>query len=224
MTPRTIADADRYWESYYSSEFTFGLGTEHILAALQQLPPARTWLDLGSGSESLLWSIALDARRLIAVDLDPHRLNLLRDCAAARTPRGAYQSVLDLCGRGQSDFAQRCGSLAATVVADCLTGRPLPLQADCADLVTQFGLLGLAPGPGQFLASWAACQIPLAAGGWAAGANWNATNRTGRVQLSEELYTCAFTRSHMTPLLIRCVPIAADPDFDSVWIYLGRKT
>jgi hypothetical protein len=223
MTPRTIADADRYWENYYSSEFIFGLGTEHILATLQQLPPAQTWLDLGSGSESLLWSIALDARRLIAVDLDHHRLNLLRDYAAARTPRGAYQTVLDLCGLGQSDFAQRCGSLAVTVIADCLIGRPLPLQAGCADLITQFGLLGLASGPDQFRASWAACHHPLTAGGWVAGANWNATNRTGRVRLSEELYTCAFAGSRMTPLLIRCVPIGADPNFDSVWIYLGRK-
>jgi methylase of polypeptide subunit release factors len=84
MRPRAIADARHYWERYYSSGFVFGLGTEHILTALQQLPSARTWLDLGSGSESLLWSIALDVRRLIAVDLDSHRLDLLRDYAAAR--------------------------------------------------------------------------------------------------------------------------------------------
>ncbi len=101
MTPQTIADAGHYWERYYSGEFIFGLGTEHILTALQQLPSAGTWLDLGSGSESLLWSIALDAQRLVAVDLDPHRLNLLRDYAAACEPRGAYQAVLDLCGRSR---------------------------------------------------------------------------------------------------------------------------
>lgn len=223
MTPRTIADADRYWERYYSREFIVGLGTEHILTALQQSSAARTWLDLGSGSESVLWSIALDAQRLIAVDLDPHRLNLLRDYAAAGKPRGAYQTVLDLCGRSRRDFAQRCGSLAATVIADCLTGRPLPLRDGCADLVTQFGLLGLASGPDQFLASWMTCHAPLAASGWAAGANWNATNPAGRVRLSANLYTRAFADSRITPLLIRRVPITADPDFDSVWIYLGRK-
>jgi hypothetical protein len=110
------------------------------------------------------------------------------------------------------------------VIADCLTGSSLPLRVGCADLVTQFGLLGLASSPGQFLTSWAACHDPLAAGGWAAGANWDATNRTGRVQLCEELYTSAFARSRMTRLLIERIPITADPDFDSVWIYLGRKT
>lgn len=224
MTPRTIADASRYWKRYYSREFVLGLGTEHILTALQRLPPAGTWLDLGSGSESLLWSIALDARRLTAIDLDPHRLDLLRGYAATCEPRGAYQTVLDLCGRNRRDFTQRCGQLAATVIADCLTGSPLPLRAGCVDMVTQFGLVGLTSGPGQFLASWAACHDPLATGCWAAGANWNATNRTGRVQLSRQLYTSAFARSRLTPLLIERVPIAADPDFDSVWIYLGRKT
>ncbi len=224
MTPQTIADAGHYWERYYSGEFIFGLGTEHILTALQQLPSAGTWLDLGSGSESLLWSIALDAQRLVAVDLDPHRLNLLRDYAAACEPRGAYQAVLDLCGRSRHDFTQGCERLAATVIADCLTGSPVPLRPGRADLVTQFGLLGLTLGPGQFLTSWSTCHDLLAAGGWAAGANWNATNRTGRVRLSRQLYTSAFTQNRMTPLLIERVPITTDPDFDSVWIYIGRKT
>lgn len=224
MRPQTIAGARLYWERYYSGEFVFGLGTEHILAALQQLPPTGTWLDLGSGSESLLWSIALDARRLIAADLDPHRLDLLRRYAAAGQPRGTYQTVLGLCGRSRHDFTQRCQRLTATVIADCLTGSPLPLQAGCTGLVTQFGLLGLTTCPGSFLASWAACHDPLAAGGWAAGANWNATTQNGRVSLTRQLYTAASARSRMTPLLIERVPITADPDFDSVWIYLGRKT
>ena len=224
MKPRTIAGACQYWQQYYNGEFIFGLGTEHILAALQQIPPAATWLDLGAGSESMLWSIPLDARRLIAIDLDPHRLTLLRDYAAARNARCAYQTVLDLCGRSRTEFEQRCGRLAGTVIADCLTGQPIPLRLGCADLVTQFGLLGLTTSRDQFQASWRTCHEPLAAGGWAAGANWNATSGAGRVRLSEQLYTAAFAQARMIPLLIRRVPIAADADFDSVWIYLGRKT
>ena len=222
--PRTIVDAHQYWQRYYSGEFIFGLGTEHILATLRQLPPVRLWLDLGAGSESLLWSIPLDARHLIAVDIDPHRLVLLRDYAAARTPRGAYQTALDLCGRSRAEFTQRCGRLAAALVADCLTGRPIPVWDGNADLVTQFGLLGLTTSRDHFLAAWRACHQPLAAEGWAAGANWNATNARGRVHLTEQLYATALAQSGMTPLLIRRIPITADPDFDSVWIYLGRKT
>lgn len=223
MTPQTIAGASAYWDQYYGSEFVFGLGTEHILAALQRVPPAGTWADLGAGSESLLWSIALDARHLIAVDRDEQRLHILRAYAGSREPRGSYHTVLDLCGHGQDDFAARCARLSATLAADCLAGSALPLRPGPVDLVTQFGLLGLTTSPGHFTRAWAACHEPLAPGGWAAGANWTATSQPGRVPLDRQLYQAAFARSAMTPLLIEQIPVSGDPDFDSVWIYLGRK-
>lgn len=222
MHPEAIAGASEYWEQYYGSEFIFGLGTEQILAALRKVPPAGTWADLGAGSESLLWSIALDTRRLIAVDRDEQRLRILRAYADYRQPRGAYRTALALCGRDLSDFAVRCGRLSATLGADCLTGQ-LPLRPGSADLVTQFGLLGLTTSPGHFTRAWAACHDPLAPGGWAAGANWTATRRPGRVRLDRQLYQAAFARSGMTPLLIKRAPVSGDRDFDSVWIYLGRK-
>lgn len=223
MTPLTIASASEYWRQYYGSEFTFGLGTEHILAALRRVPPAGMWIDAGAGSESLLWSIALEARRLIAVDHDEQRLRILRAYADASQPRNAYRTALALCDRALPDFTTRCESLSATLAADCLSGTPLPLKPCSADLVTQFGLLGLTTSPGHFTRAWAACHEPLAAGGWAAGANWTATRQPGRVRLSRQLYQAAFTRSGMTPLLVRQIPVSGDPDFDSVWIYLGRK-
>jgi hypothetical protein len=222
MTARTIAGAEDYWEQYYADEFIPGLGTEQILAALARIPAAGTWLDLGSGSESLLWSIALHAGLLIAADRDPQRLRLLRDYAASGKPRGAYRTVLTLCGQDEHDFAERCRRLRAAVAADCLSGTRLPISAGCANLVTQFGLLGLAAGHGQFLRAWDACHEPLAARGWIAGANWNAPAQPGRVTLTEHLYRAACARSGVTLLHIERVPITADPDFDSVWIYLGR--
>jgi hypothetical protein len=45
VTPQTIAGAGEYWDRYYGSEFVFGLGTEHILAVLQRVPPTGTWAD-----------------------------------------------------------------------------------------------------------------------------------------------------------------------------------
>lgn len=223
MTPHTIAGADKYWEQYYGSEFVFGLGTEHILASLRRIPPAGTWADLGAGSESLLWSIALDAHRLIAIDRDEQRLRILRAYARSREPRGSYRTVLALCGRGLADFTARCARVSATLAADCLTGPTLPLRPGTTDLVTQFGLLGLTASPGHFIPAWHACHELLTFGGWAAGANWTATRQEGRVRLDQQLYQAAFIRSGMTPLLIEQVPVSGDPDFDSVWIYLGRK-
>ncbi len=100
----------------------------------------------------------------------------------------------------------------------------MPTRDGCAHLVTQFGLLGLTSGHEEFLAAWKNCHQPLAASAWMAGANWTTTSGCGRVDLSEQLYTAAFARNGMTPLFIERVPITSDPDFDSVWIYLGRKT
>ncbi len=68
----TAAGPREYWDRYYAQQFRFGLGTEDILAALMQIPPVRTWADLGSGSESMLWAIGLRAQRLVAGRL-PHR-------------------------------------------------------------------------------------------------------------------------------------------------------
>jgi hypothetical protein len=219
-----VAAAHEYWDRYYGEEFIAGLGTENILAALGQVPPQRTWLDLGSGSESLLWSIPLQANHLIAVDLAPERLAILRAYAAAEQPRAAYRTVLELCGRTQADFTTRCRSLAATLAADCLSSTPLPFKPASVDLVTQFGLLGLTTGPGQFLACWKRAHAPLAVGGWCAGANWNATAPDQhRIQLTRQLYAEAFAATRITPSLITRVSITDDADFDSVWIYLGRK-
>lgn len=222
MTAQTIADADDYWKRYYSGGFIPGLGTEQILAVLAQVPSAETWLDLGAGSESLLWSIPLDTRRLIAIDSDTQRLRLLRAYADKREPRPAYRTVLAMCGRDDSDFARRCGRLAGTVTADCLTGLQLPARPGSAGLVTQFGLLGLASDENQFLRAWDSCHVPLTSGGWAAGANWNITSPSSRIRLTEQLYQTAMSRSRISPILLTRVPTTSDPDFDSVWIYLGR--
>ncbi|WP_433358688.1 class I SAM-dependent methyltransferase [Streptosporangium sp. CA-115845] len=223
MSARTVADAGDYWERYYSDAFTPGLGTEDILAALQTISPVHTWVDAGAGSESLLWAIPLTAAHLVAADIDTDRLALLRSYAAAQQPRPAYRTVLQLCGRTERDFAARCRTLAATVRADCLTGRPLPIAEGSVDLLTQFGLLGLTATPDAFVASWQALHRALAPGGWCAGANWvSATTNSDRVSLSEELYRQAMTACGITPHLLTRVPITGDPDFTAVWIYVGR--
>lgn len=73
------------------------------------------------------------------------------------------------------------------------------------------------------LTCWQRTHLPLAAGGWCAGANWNATRGEGRVQLTEQLYAEAFTAAGITPSLVIRVPLTGDADFDAVWLYLGRK-
>ena len=67
MTSQTIAGAQPYWDRYYAASFTFGCGTEDILTMLAGLPPAAVWLDLGAGSESLLWSTPVRGHEKVPV-------------------------------------------------------------------------------------------------------------------------------------------------------------
>lgn len=221
MTGQTVAAAAPYWDRYYNAEFEFGMGTEDVFDALARLPAVRTWCDLGSGSESLLWSIPLTADHLIAVDIDPDRLAILSRYAAQTRPRPAYRTALKLYRRSGEDFTTRCRSLAGTIVADCLN-RPLPTAPESTDLITQFGLLGLTTTPGHFLAAWRRAHTPLAPGGWCAGANWVSATRQGRVALTEDLYRHALTDTGIHPHLLRRVA-SVDPQFPSLWLYLGRK-
>ncbi|MFF0467537.1 class I SAM-dependent methyltransferase [Micromonospora zamorensis] len=224
MTGRTVAAAEPYWDRYYNDEFVVGMGTESVLAALADVPAARTWCDLGSGSESLLWSVPLTANHLIAVDVDPERLAILHRYAALERPRPAYETALKICGRSRDDFTNRCRSLAGTIVADCLDTAGPPLAPESTDLITQFGLLGLTATPEHFLDAWWRAHAALAPGGWCAGANWvpASSHRTGRVALTEDLYRHAFTAAGIKPQVLRRVS-SVDPQFPSLWLYTGRK-
>ncbi|AOS66065.1 methyltransferase domain-containing protein [Actinoalloteichus hymeniacidonis] len=219
----TVADANKYWRRYYAERFRFGLGTEDILAALMTIPPIPTWVDLGCGSESMLWAIALRAQQLVAVDVDRTRLKILGRFAELARPRGVHTTALALCGRAEpDDFLARCRSLVARVCADCLNGSlPADLTATAFDLVTQFGLLGLCRNDEHFTTRFAEIHRLLAPGGWTAGANWVARDRSGRVQLNRRLYQHAATQAGVHLLFLKRIT-TADPEFPAVWTYVGR--
>lgn len=226
----TIHDAPNYHAAYYADEFRFGQGTEDLLALLAGLPPARSWVDLGAGSESLLWAIPLRAQQLVALDRDPERLALLRAAAQTAAPRGVHRTAMGLTGRSSGDWMARCRSLRETVVADLLVDelpRHPALAPGSADLVTQFGLLGLVPHGQAFVARFAALhhQLLTPAGGIAAGANWvtsNPATASARVRLTAALYHQAATRAGIRLHTLRRVPITGDADFSHVWLYAGR--
>lgn len=214
-----------YWQRHYADDFHFGRGTEQILTMLTALPAVHRWYDLGSGSESLLWAAAVNAAHLAAVDADPRRLHILHRFAAARTPRGVHRTALHLCGRtDEQAFTSRCQALGALIHADCLTGGPpAGLLEGSADLVTQFGLLGLCPDEPHFIACFTGLHRLTAEQGWIAGANWVAADNTGRVELSEPLYRHAAAQAGIHLHTLTRTP-STDPEFPAVWMYLGRRT
>lgn len=227
-SPTTILDADAYWCTYYADFFRFGQGTEHILDLLTCIPPVPTWTDLGAGSESLLWACALTAQTLTAVDYDPRRLAILTEAARSARPRGIHRVALALTRNTPTSetFATRCRSLRTTLTADLLTPHhphpPVLRRALEADLITQFGLLGLTTAPAAFICAFTRLHTYLPPGGWAAGANWVPAVPTGRVLLTYALYRYALQRAGLQPLYIQALP-STDPDFPLLWIYLARR-
>lgn len=216
----TGLDAQSYWDSHYSDTFIFGLGTERILELLQKVPAVESWLDVGSGAESLLWACALSAKRLIAVDLDGERLTRLRDYAESDRPRGAYRTVLQLTGRTIADWPLVRSRLQDTRVADCLSGHP-PVS-ERAELVTQFGLLGLCQDEPSFYKCFSALAELAVPGGWLVGANWMAADATDRVVLTAAIYRRAL--ANCPAQLVHLEQIAsADPAYPWIWVYLARK-
>ncbi|WP_116246857.1 class I SAM-dependent methyltransferase [Nocardiopsis sp. FIRDI 009] len=220
--PHTVLDANAYWNTYYADTFRFGQGTEHILDLLLNVPPVRTWTDLGAGSESLLWATALDAHHLTAVDVDPERLATLTEFARTGQPRGVHQVALALCDRDLDTFSDRCRSLTSTLVADCLTADQLPPRVLGVDLLTQFGLLGLCQSPAHFADVFTRLHTHLPGGGWAAGANWVPAHPKSRVHLTRSLYQRAARAADLHLLHLERVP-STDPQFPFVWTYLARR-
>ncbi|WP_043735518.1 class I SAM-dependent methyltransferase [Nocardia asiatica] len=218
-------EAEAYLARHYRDRFRYGEGTEQILAMLRSIPPVRRWVDLGSGSQTMMWALALTADSVIAVDADPHRLQLLRQLAAAATPDPVHATVAALCGQPPTAFTARCRTLAATVDADCLCADPSQhpmLPAAAFDLVTQFGLLGLCSNTTHFVDAFATLHRLTAPGGWVAGANWEAANATGRVALTAPLYQTAAHAAELDLAQLERVD-SADPDFPAVWIYSGTR-
>lgn len=212
-------DALEYWDTYYSQPFLYGMGTENILRLLAGLPPVATWIDLGCGSESLLWACAIRAGALHAVDSDGERLRLLEKHSETTEPTGSYATAIALAGSGRSWDDIRA-TLRTTTVADCLTDQPA-IQ-NTAELVTQFGLLGLCESRDRFRAAVTGSASLLAADGWVAGANWVAADKPERIQLDEQLYLDSFADNGIRLDHVERIA-STDPAYPFVWMYRGKR-
>ncbi|SEF37122.1 hypothetical protein SAMN05421837_112235 [Amycolatopsis pretoriensis] len=216
----TTLDAHEYRDTYYARQFVYGMGTEEILTMLRSVPAIDTWLDLGCGSESLLWACALRAGRLTAVDVDPDRLDLLRLNATSTEPRGAYETALQLGGRTPAEWNSLCALVSDVRVADCLDGAAGNLPR--SELVTQFGLLGLCRDEQHFGERVTWMTDLVVPGGLVAGANWMSAVHPDRLGLHEELYRTAFADAGVElDNLLRIS--SSDTDYPEIWAYTGSR-
>ena len=213
-------DAQQYWQSYYSQPFVYGMGTEVILGMLRRLPAVKNWVDIGCGSESLLWACALRAEHLTAVDSDSERLELLQRNAQQPRPSGSYETAMELGGREPHEWGLICRTLQTTITADCLHGDGAELPR--GELITQFGLLGLCSDSDQFAERFSWMAQLTTANGMLAGANWMSAIHPGRLQLTEALYQDSCVAAGVELIELTRIP-SIDPNYPEIWAYVGRR-
>jgi len=217
----TSLTARDYWKQHYGDELIEGWGTDILIERLRQLPSVDYWIDLGSGSETLFWACALPpADHITAIDNDPIRLALLLELAATESPRGAYHDVLRRAGRTGDDWAWIRAQLNTVSVADCLSGET-PSVVHRAPLVTQFGLLGLTNDIRHFGESYSALSRLCEPGGLFVGANWVASDLTGRACLDEATLTKTIRQCGGQLLELEHID-SADPAYPGIWYHVTR--
>jgi SAM-dependent methyltransferase len=222
-------DADRlayfrcYLEKYYNERFIYGQGTEEILSNLRRYGASGHWLDLGSGTTTLFWSIPMEGLASISCsDIVPEALAILDEFARSAAVPPCYQEVLGMYGKSPLDLALSRRLIKRFLVFDTLAPWPRWLSTEQFDLITAFGNFGIAPTPGRYAACFREIFRHLSPKGRALGADW--------VRWPLFIEQDGHDNSYLTPALVdfvarqagfavldcRQVPIKGDPQYQGV--------
>ncbi len=231
VEPSRVGYFRQYLKDYFSHAFVPGMGTEAILAALGQHGRGGRWLDLGAGTSTLFWSLALDdVSEIWCCDVVPEALVVLNEFARSSRVPPCYQDVMTLLGKPASHVAEMRARLRTYVVFNALANWPSAMSEDRFDLITAFGTLGIAPNETAFAASVEQIARHLAPGGRAIGTEWIRSpdfiardGHDNRYLDKPVLEACA--RSSGLSLLDGTrLPIGGDPLYDHilVWAFAAR--
>jgi SAM-dependent methyltransferase len=212
-----------YQEKYFNDRFVRGQGTEEILSNLERHGASGRWLDLGSGTTTLFWSIPLQGITSISCcDLVPEALAVLEELARSGKIPPCYQEALEMFGKPPSHLAEMSRRLDRFLVFDTLAPWPSWLAAKPFDLITAFGNFGIAPTPERYAACFGEIVRHLAPGGRAVGADWVrrpsfiAEDGHDNSYLAPALVALSGRQAGLTVLDCRQVAIAGDPQYDGV--------
>ena len=215
-----------YAERYYAGEFVPGRGLERVLELLSAHGMGGSWLDLGAGPTTLLWSLAFPGVTSIAAnDVDPEALVVLAQRTAAGIVSPCYQEAARRLGRS-ADAVLQAGALLCELLAfDVFDPWPEALSDRRFDLITAMGTFGLADGPEGFSAPFGHVRSHLRAGAIALGANWIRSEafaaRTGRgnAWLDNGVVQHAAASAGLRLVFVERLAIDGDEDYDAVIVW-----
>lgn len=176
--PARIAYFRQYLADYFNDAFVPGMGAEAILAALSDhggtaLGRPCRWLDLGAGTSTLFWSLALDAvHEIWAADVIPEALIVLDGFARASHVPPCYGDVMAMLGRPPDHLARMRRRMAGYLVFNALTTWPSAMAGERFDLITAFGTIGIMPDAASHGACIAEIARHLTPGGRIVGTDW----------------------------------------------------
>lgn len=230
LDPRKLAYFQAYQNEYFNQAFLPGQGTEEILDALAAVPAAGDWLDLGAGTSTLFWAIAVPGPRSIAcADVIPEPLAVLDRLVREEGDLPAcYRDVMEMRGTppGRMGTARRL--FRRYLLLDALKPWPPALAGERFGLITAIGIFGLAAGPEAYAACFPGLAAHLRGGGHAVGADWIRSPGFIAREKHDNSYVCealtrrAMARAGIEAISCRAVDIAGDPHYDKVVVWAGK--
>lgn len=226
LDPERLDRVRRYFEEYFNDEFRLGQGTEEILETLAESVSSGDWLDLGSGSSTLFWSIPLsNIESISCCDVSVEALKILHDFVADDSVPTCYKQVLARHRKPIAHLDDMKGRVTGYYVFDAMTAWPQDFAEHTFDLVTEFGLFGLSPSPDEYLLCFDRVRTHLRPGARIIGADWIRSplyvQQEGHDNsyVSEYLIHEGIRRAGCELLSYRHASICGDPLYDAVIVW-----
>jgi hypothetical protein len=219
----------QYFEKYFNNRFIYGYGTEDILHMIGKYDPQGNWLDLGSGTSTLFWSIPMS--RIYSIncsDISPEALKVLSDYIYSKKVPPCYREALKIFGKEEKDLDNMRERFSAFFVLDVFKDWPKYLDEKQYDLITEFGTFGLAPDSQSFTQCFGEPARHLKKDGYLIGANWIRNTITiekdgiNNRYLNTELVDKAAKKFNLKIMELKLINIH-DPEYVGIVTFVLKK-
>ncbi len=225
-----LSFAECYFRKYYQGSFIRDQGVEQLLNVLSRYGTPGSWLDLGAGPSTLLWSIPLTGITSITCsDKHPEMLLTLHNFAESSEVPDCYRDVLEICGKDKAHLTEMRKLIESYFIIDALQPWHGDSITETFDLVTEFGCFGITQSAEAFTDCIGYAKPAIRSGGMLIGANWIRSKHFvvhyggANDYLGTELIARAAMLHCMEILHVELVLIKGDPDYDAVLIWVMKK-
>ena len=211
----------KYFNDYYGSPFREGQGTEEILELINKYACNGTLIDFGSGSNIYFWLLAFkNIEKVLCVDISKEAFFLNEQIRRKELYPNSCEYVIKKYDKNFDDTLKiRVDYLICDVLHSSIN------NTIKYNNVSQFGLLGLCRSEKEYISNLKKLYNLLEKGGTLLGANWCFSQSYSKKMgfnnnyLSEKMIQDFSKKQKCKILVVKKVPIANDPNYDSVLIY-----